>query len=315
MTTLEQTVLDAIPDTTASGVSWGSIFAGATAAAALSLILLILGVGLGFPALSPWSHQGISATALGISSILWLSFAQIAASGVGGYLAGRLRVRWASVHSDEVYFRDTAHGLLAWAIASLVTAVLLGTVAGNLLAIGASANATAVSTGAELAGVHTPVGHPNPPSKGIDERRHNGDSDLSYWVDSLFRSVQSPTDMLEKDYGLVWREASRIFANGLRLNGLPPEDQKYLGQVVAKQTGLSGADAEKRVFNVFAKVQAELAKTEQSLKQTADDARKLAAYSSLWMVVALLSGAFVASLAATFGGKQRDSETYVDRGL
>ena len=193
--------------------------------------------------------------------------------------------------------------------------MLLGTVAGNLLAIGVSANATAVSTGAEPAGVHTPVGHPNPQSKGVDERRHNGDSDLSYWVDSLFRSVQSPTDMLEKDYGLVWREASRIFANGLRLNGLPPEDQKYLGQVVAKQTGLSGADAEKRVFNVFAKVQAELAKTEQSLKQTADDARKLAAYSSLWMVVALLSGAFVASLAATFGGKQRDSETYVDRGL
>ncbi len=313
--TTEQTILDVSEDTMASGVSWAAIFAGASAAAALSLILLVLGVGLGFPATSPWYYQGVSATDIGISAILWLSFAQILASGVGGYLAGRLRVRWASVHSDEVYFRDTAHGLLAWAIASLATAVLLGTVVGNLLVIGASANATTVSTDTEIAGVRAPVGNPSSPSSGTDDRKHNGDSELGYWVDWLFRSVQTPTGMIEKDYGLVWREAGRIFANGLRLNGLPAEDQKYMGQVVAKQTGLSGADAEKRVINVFAKAQAELVKTEQSIKQTADDARKLAAYSSLWMVVALLSGAFVASLAATFGGKQRDSETYVDRGL
>lgn len=113
MATTKQNVLDVSSDTTTSGVSWSAIFAGASTAAALSLILLILGVGLGFSAISPWSNSGVSATAIGISTILWLAFTQIAASGLGGYLSGRLRIRWLTVHTDEVYFRDTAHGFLA----------------------------------------------------------------------------------------------------------------------------------------------------------------------------------------------------------
>jgi len=108
-----------------SGVSWGAIFAGAAAAAALSLILVLLGFGLGFSAVSPWADSGISAKGLGISTIIWLAFTQIVASGLGGYIAGRLRVKWANMHGDEVYFRDTAHGFLAWAVATLITAVLV----------------------------------------------------------------------------------------------------------------------------------------------------------------------------------------------
>ena len=96
-----------------SGVSWAAIFAGAAAAAALSLILLLLGFGLGFSAVSPWAGSGISAKGLGISSIVWLAVTQIIAAGLGGYIAGRLRVKWANLHGDEVYFRDTAHGFLA----------------------------------------------------------------------------------------------------------------------------------------------------------------------------------------------------------
>lgn len=145
MTTTERQLLDVSSDTTSSGASWSAILAGASGAAALSLVLLILGVGLGFSALSPWSNSGISATAFGFSSILWLTFTQIAASGIGGYLSGRLRVRWATVHTDEVYFRDTAHGFLAWAIASLATAALLGSVIGNVVSSGVSAGATLVS--------------------------------------------------------------------------------------------------------------------------------------------------------------------------
>ncbi len=95
-----------------SAVSWAAIFAGSVGAAALSLLLLILGTGLGFSAVSPWSTEGISATTLGFSAIAWLSFTQIAASGMGGYLAGRLRTRWFGAHNDEVFFRDTAHGFL-----------------------------------------------------------------------------------------------------------------------------------------------------------------------------------------------------------
>ena len=113
------------PGTLASAVSWGSITAGAAAAAALSPILLVLGVGLGLSSVSPWARDGISATSFGVSTILWLTLTQLLASAMGGYLAGRLRTRWTEVHSDEVYFRDTAHGFLAWAVASQVTAALL----------------------------------------------------------------------------------------------------------------------------------------------------------------------------------------------
>lgn len=97
-----------------SSVTWAAILAGAAAVAALSLILIILGFGLGFSAISPWTNDGLSAQALGISTILWLVFTQIIASAMGGYLAGRLRVKWVNVHTDEVYFRDTAHGFLTW---------------------------------------------------------------------------------------------------------------------------------------------------------------------------------------------------------
>jgi hypothetical protein len=117
----------------ASAVSWGAIGAGATATAALALILLMLGTGLGLSSVSPWAYNGVSATTFGVSTILWLTFTQLVASGMGGYLAGRLRTKWVAVHTDEVYFRDTAHGFLAWAVASLMTAALLTSVIGSIV--------------------------------------------------------------------------------------------------------------------------------------------------------------------------------------
>lgn len=119
--------------TSNSAVSWGAIAAGAAAGAALSLILLILGVGLGLSAVSPFVNGGISAERLGMSTIIWLSITQLLSSALGGYLAGRLRTKWVDIHNDEVYFRDTAHGFLAWAVASLATAVLLTSVIGAIL--------------------------------------------------------------------------------------------------------------------------------------------------------------------------------------
>src|ERR1700709_540767 len=113
-------------DTSQSAVSWAAIFVGAAAAAALSLVLVILGFGLGLSSVSPWSNVGATAGTIGIATILWITFTQFAASGVGGYLAGRLRIKWAALHTDEVYFRDTAHGFMAWAAASLGTPPFLG---------------------------------------------------------------------------------------------------------------------------------------------------------------------------------------------
>ena len=120
-------------------VAWGAIFAGAAGAAALSLILLLLGIGLGFSVVSPWS--GPSATAMTWGTIIWTCVTSIAAFGLGGYIAGRLRTRWPDAQRDEVYFRDTAHGFLSWAVATLITAAALTSVIGSVLGSGEAAAA------------------------------------------------------------------------------------------------------------------------------------------------------------------------------
>jgi hypothetical protein len=207
-------MLDVSSDTTSSGVSWSAIFAGAAGVAALSLILLILGVGLGFSAISPWSNSGISASTFGLSSILWLTLTQIAASGIGGYLAGRLRVKWVTVHTDEVYFRDTAHGFLAWAIASLATAVLLGSVIGNVVSGGASAGASLVSAAVGSAGVTgaaAAANHTSPMmSSGSTDNSSANNGVLGYMVDSLFSSDKPSAGKVDYSTPL---EIGRIFSN------------------------------------------------------------------------------------------------------
>jgi hypothetical protein len=107
----------------ATGVSWAAVVGGAFVAAALSLILLSLGTGLGFSAVSPWSNSGVSVSAIGRGAIVWLILTQIVAAALGGYLGGRLRTKWAGVHTDEVYFRDTAHGF-QWRLSRALSEVL-----------------------------------------------------------------------------------------------------------------------------------------------------------------------------------------------
>lgn len=129
-----------------SAVAWSAVFAGAATTAALSLILLILGVGLGLSAVSPWFQSGVNAITLGITTIIWLTATQVIASGMGGYLAGRLRTRWDGVHNNEVYFRDTAHGFLSWVVATLVTVVLLTSTIGSILGTTINAGASVASS-------------------------------------------------------------------------------------------------------------------------------------------------------------------------
>ncbi|TMA08794.1 MAG: hypothetical protein E6J86_18030 [Deltaproteobacteria bacterium] len=132
-----------------SGVSWAAVIAGAFVAAALSLILLALGAGFGLSAISPWSNIGASASTVGKAGIVWLIVTQIIASAMGGYLAGRLRTKWANVHTDEVYFRDTAHGFLVWAVGLVVTASFLASAALPMAGGAAHLGAT-MTTGASV---------------------------------------------------------------------------------------------------------------------------------------------------------------------
>lgn len=296
-----------------SAVSWGAVAAGAAAAAALSLILLMLGVGLGLSSVSPWARDGISAGAFGLSTILWLTLTQLLASAMGGYLAGRLRTKWTEVHTDEVYFRDTAHGFLAWAVASLATAALLTSAIGSILNGGAQAGA-AVAGGAAGSAMAVAGGA----AAGARPAADSDGGPLGYFVDSLFRpdpaAVPATTPGTAAGSGGAERsssrdtaEVSRIFMNVSRTEPLPPEDIRYVGQIVAQRTGLNQQDAEKRVNEVYNRAQTKLRNAEAAVREAADKARKASAYAALWLFVSLLIGAFVASLAATFGGRRRDA--------
>lgn len=288
---------------TASAVSWGAILAGAAAAAALSLILLMLGTGLGLSSVSPWSYNGVSATTFGVSTILWLAFTQLFASGIGGYLAGRLRTKWISVHTDEVYFRDTAHGLLAWAVASLATAALLTSVIGSIVNGGIQAG---VSVAGDIATA----------AVGSEMAKSSSESTpIGYYVDSLFRKDIKATparsgaafgDAPQPIAAGFASEVTRIFMNNIRTEPLPAEDIRYVGQLVAQRTGLTQQDAEKRVNETYERVQVKMRDMETAARDAADKGRKASAYAALWLFISLLIGAFVASFAATVGGRQRD---------
>ena len=242
-------------------------------AAALSLILLALGAGLGLSSVSPWSNVGASASTIGTAAIAWLILMQVISSSMGGYLAGRLRTKWANIHTDEVYFRDTAHGFLAWAVALVVTAAFLTSAATYMVGGAASSAAgAAIATGGQADG------------RELDSNE--------YFVDTLFRSESVKPD---SNGASVLGEVGRIFAKSLRQGDLPAADKSYLAQLVAARTGLSQTDAEKRVSDVVAGAQ-----------QAADTARKAIAHALLWVFLALLIGAFCASFAATIGGRQRD---------
>lgn len=294
-----------------SAVSWAAIFAGAAAAAALALILMILGMGLGMSAVSPWATRGVSAVTFGVTAIVWMTVTQVLAAGLGGYLAGRLRTKWVSVHTDEVYFRDTAHGFLAWAVAALITAGALASAVGNIVNGGVQAGAAVAGTAVTGAvGAATTAA-----SSGDSGSAGSVVSDASsYFIDSLFRrdpssSASATPAAAETSTGAATAEVSRIFINSLRTGTLPPEDVRYVAQIVAQRTALSQADAEKRVNETFTRMQTKLREAETSARETADKARKASAYAALWIFISLLAGAFAASLAATFGGRQRDFQT------
>src|SRR5580704_3691831 len=114
-----------------SGTSWGAILAGAVVITAIGLLLLAIGAGFGLSTISPWPNSGVSATTFAVMTAIWLVIAQWLSAGIGGYVAGRLRTRWTGLHTNEVSFRDTAHGVVAWAVAAVLgAAILTGAAAG-----------------------------------------------------------------------------------------------------------------------------------------------------------------------------------------
>jgi hypothetical protein len=296
----QPTGVTAVPnEASASAVSWAAVLAGAFVAAALTVTLVALGTGLGLSSVSPWSNAGASAKTIGVATIVWLIVMQLAASATGGYLAGRLRTKWVDVHTDEVFFRDTAHGFLAWAVGVVIGAAFLASAASSLLGTAVETAVpplTAAAGGVTAAAAGTAN---NNRAGGTDDR-------YSYYVDTMMRSTQPAAAATGGtsggDSSASRAEVGRIFANGMRQQNLAPADRTYLAGVIAARSGVSQAEAEQRVDQAMAQAKT----TEAEAKQAADTARKAAAHLSLWTFLAFLIGAFCASYAATIGGRQRD---------
>jgi hypothetical protein len=275
-----------------STVSWGAVIGGGFVSAALALFLAALGVGLGLSSISPWNDQGVSATTFSVGAGIYIVCASMLANAVGGYLAGRLRHTWAGVHNDEIYFRDTAHGALSWAFALVLGATVLGAATTHLLA-GASAGLI--------------------PAAGAGAANSAQSQPTDVYVDTLLRAdpnsgnTNAQTGIggnsnagTNAGGGGSRNEVSRVVAPVLSKGGtISAEDRTYLVKVVSARTGLSQPEAEKRVDDTIAKA-----------KKAADDARKAAAKTALWLAASMLAGALAAMLGATEGGVLRDSKWY-----
>jgi hypothetical protein len=271
-------VTEPSPNDVAAPVSWGAILAGAFVAAALTVIFLALGTGTGLAMVSPWSGSGVSATTFKITTGAYALLTAIISSAIGGYVAGRLRAQWTVAAPEEVLFRDTAHGLAAWAFATMLGFATLG------------AASTWISG-------HVVGGF----SQGLGQGTTQTNS-LDYFVDTLLRpasTVQQPGAQggrNAQEDASTRRELNLILIRGLAVGAeLPPADRTYLSQVVASRAGISQQEADTRVNNVLAKA-----------KEFLDAVRKNTIAIAMWLTVALFAGAFAASAAAIEGGQLRD---------
>jgi hypothetical protein len=292
--------------------SWSAILAGAVVAVSLSLILLTLGAGLGIASISPWSDRGLSVGAFTVASTIWLIVTQWLSAAAGGYIAGRLRQRWLATHTHEVFFRDTAHGLVTWAVATLIVATVLAGSMTGLLGGGARAIGGLAAAGGQGAAI---MGHSEIMSKargGIPGVRGPWGSDPAqgptgaYNLDKLFRSKSSVSSA---DLGAQGPQAAdargevtHIAANAATSGEVNDEDRAYLANLVATKTGVSTDEARKRVDTFIQTVK----DASVQAKAAADGARKYAASAALYTTLALLIGAFIASVSAAIGGRLRD---------
>ncbi len=269
---------------TISTVSWPAILAGAFVATSVSLVLFALGSGLGFASVSPWAGHGVSAAALAVTAAIWLIVMQWLSAAAGGYVAGRLRTRWHGTNPHEVFFRDTAHGLVMWAVSSVAVATIVAssvtsTVSGGAHAVSAVAGSAvqgAVASGSALD---------------------------AYGLDRLLRPADPAAAPASQTGADPRTEVGHILARAMMDDGtVSDSDRAYMASLVASKTGASSEDARKRVEELIASVNEAKAKAEVA----ADSARKAAAEASLFTALSLVIGAFIACLAAAVGGRLRD---------
>jgi hypothetical protein len=300
-------------------------------------VLLAIGAAFGLSVASPWDFTGReaadTAAAAGIGAAIFLIVVHAISSGTGGYLAGRLRPKPTGLRGDETYFRDTAHGLVVWAVSAVATILMIA-----CLAMAAATGGVALTAAGIGAAGQAAQGAAAGAAPALMGEMRDQDS-LGYIVDAMFRPVgpdpapssetgtgqagtndvaaQSPAPSsaggavtlplaATSDARSRREEVGRVLR--VSFDGeLSQEDKTYLAQVVAQEIGMTQPEAEQRVNQVIEKAKATKAEAAQKAKEAADAARKAGMYTALWGAVAMLGGAFSAALAATWGGRARDA--------
>lgn len=256
-----------VGDPLTPAVSWPSIAGGALVAIAITLILFTLGSSFGLSLASPWGRAADTAAHVGVFAGIWLVVVQWLSSGIGGYLAGRMRVRWAGLHGHEVFFRDTAHGLMAWSLATVIMA-----------AVAAWAGVGAAAAGADAAKASAP-------------------QNLAYDTDRLFRTQSGDAAPAP-----VREEAARTLTVAAASGALNPDDRNWLTDAVATHAGVPTETATSRINAVLESERQAV----DAAKTAADEAREATAKASILAALSLAVGAFIASVAAAIGGQLRD---------
>ncbi|HYR67637.1 MAG TPA: hypothetical protein VEP47_15975 [Reyranella sp.] len=289
-------------------LSWGAIIAGALCAAAISLVFFAFGSAIGLSAVSPWPHVGLSPTVALIIVALWTAIVQVVAFAAGGYVAGRVRNSWGVVVTHERRFRDGMHGLIVWAVGVLVGAAFAVSATGSLLRTGVQATATVAAgtvggaTAASAAGGQRAAAPAATP----------GDIAFDYLmrpvpVAAAAPAAGAPPPAANMPAQELKPSIVRIFADGLQAGTLPPADRTYLASLVAMRTGMSQADAEKRVDEAFQQAK----DAEAKARAAADKARKASVLAAFLAAATLAIACAAACAGAAAGGRHRDEQTEV----
>lgn len=322
-----------------SYVEWSTIIAGAVMATAISGLLFSFGSAIGLSLTSAWPGEGMSARFFLLAMTIWVVWVQVSSFFAGGYLAGRMRRRVGDGVPAEVESRDGAHGLMVWALGVVVGGVLLASATTGTLRAGAEA--TARLGGGAIAAAGGVAGGAAAATQG----RGNTVDPMGYVVDSLFRPGTSPAgtagttapaasatatpgtaapgtgttaadsagNAADRAAGpATWQarqEVMRILVVGATQGQVSNEDKAYIARLVADRTGMSQADAEKRVNDVLAKADTTAKAAEQKVRETAEKARKGGMMLAFIAVAAMLVSGAAAWWAAKLGGRHRDEGT------
>lgn len=282
MTQVEITESSRAVEQPAAYIEWSAVIAGAVMAAALSVVLLTFGSAIGLSLTSPWQGSGLSASTTATLAAFWVILLQIGAALAGGYIAGRMRARWAASELSESEFRDGLHGGLVWAVSVVISAYLLSS------AVGAISRTTASIAGQAA----TVVG--------------NNADPLASQIDALLRpapgsgtapAAPNTAPPMTADQRA---ELTRIFVRSMAAGSLSPNDRTYVSSLIAQRTGMSQQEAERRIDTVYAEAVT-------ATKQAVDTARRSAILAGLVTAASLLVSLAAAWWAAVRGGHHRDN--------